>query len=623
MLVGVGAGLRAKSLLHAAREYASHRGGQWFAVSVETPESLTLLEQQTRAENLVMARQLGAEVILATGSHVGRTLLRVAQEHHISLLILGKPSRLSSVQLWGDASPVEWLQRNSGALGILLLPTVELPAGVIGPILGVKPDLSSRAWRDYAGAALVAGMATLVSLLVEPFVGYWSVALIYLLGVTVGGVSLKRSPTLVLATISGLLWNWLFIPPRFTFYISRPQDLMMFSMFFVVALTVGHLTARLAKRERMERRLEVRARALYQLTRQLAAARSQAEVVEIVVHQVRAVFDLDSFVVLSTPEARHCPIPVPFGGAAASESELQFIRELHESGCSGANAGGRQSGSLLCLPLIVSQRMEGVLAVRIQQGAVLEPGQHELLDAFAAQLAIVFEIQRLAQEERRVKWLAESERLQKTLFDSVSHELKTPIAAIRVALEQPVLDVVEVRRANDRLRRSVEHLLNASRIESGLIKPARVWCDPVDIIHDAMALSQTQGGIAVSTREPLPFLLVDAGLAAQSLATLLENALLYGGRDPAPLLEVREEGGFIQFSVSDHGPGIPFGEEERIFEKFYRLPGSRPGGVGLGLAIARSFAQIQGGSLAASQRGDDGSVITLKLPVGGRPQLPE
>ncbi|MEI6872840.1 MAG: ATP-binding protein, partial [Verrucomicrobiota bacterium] len=363
---------------------------------------------------------------------------------------------------------------------------------------------------------------------------------------------------------------------------------------------------------------------LYQLTRQLAAATSRAEAVETVILQIRSVFDLDAFVFLRNSDGGLSPVMVPFTGTISSEAELNMVKDVFDAGCSlGANTEARALGCLLCLPLVVSERLEGVLAVRMQEGGVLDPAQHELLDSFAAQLAIVSEVQRLAQEERRVKLLAESERLQKTLFDSVSHELKTPIAAMRVALEQAHVDVDEIKRANDRLHRAVEHLLNATRFESGLIKPVREWCEPAEIVHEALAISHTEGKIKISIQEPLPLLLVDVGLAIQSLATILENAITHGSADPCPLLSVHETSERVCFCVSDGGSGIPLGEEEKIFEKFYRLPGTRSGGLGLGLAIARSFLEIQGGSLSVSRRESGGAVFSMQLPLGGEPQLPE
>jgi two-component system sensor histidine kinase KdpD len=562
-------------------------------------------------------------VILSSGSHVGRTLLRVAQELKVRLLILGKPAPRFALRFWEEDSPVGWLQQNSGSLEILLVPTAPLPDPEARPILGGFPESKRRMLRDYAGVTLVATAATAVGLFMEPFVGYWSVALVYLLGVTAAGVTLERSPTLALATMSALLWNWLFIPPRFTFYINRPQDLMMFAMFFVVALAVGHLTARLSTRERMETRLELRARALYDLTRQLAASKSVAEAVEAVVLQIKKVFELKAVVFLGGENGELAPVVLSGEREALRGKELRFLEEVYTNGrAQGMGAQSAALPGLLCVPLIVSGRIEGVLAVRLPNDGVLDPAQHELLDAFASQLAIVSEIQRLAQESRRIQLLADSEKLQKTLFDSVSHELKTPIAAIRVALEQPQFDVEEVRRANDRLHRSVECLLNATRVESGLLRLTREWCEAAEIVHGALALSRTEGCIQVSISESVPLVFVDVGLAVQSLATLLENAVMHGSSQPSPRVDVYESEGCVCFRVSDHGRGVR-GKEDKIFEKFYRLPGTRAGGLGLGLSIARSLAEAQGGTLAALTVEHPGAVFLLQLPLGGKPQVPE
>lgn len=624
LMVAIGVSPRSQSLLRAAKQCVSVSGGQWLAVCVDTPNTLSPQEKQFRAENLMLARQLGAEVVLASGTHVGRTLLRVAQERQVSHLLVGKTPITHKFKLWRRMPLGDWLHHNSGDIAIILLSTREIDTLKERPVLGAFPESKESLTRDFLGAGAVAGTATLVSLLIEPFVGYWSVALVYLLGVTVAGVSLKRSPTLVLATLSGLLWNWLFIPPKFTFYISRPEDLMMFAMFFVVALSVGHLTARLFHREQMEKRLELRASALYQLTRQLAAATTTQEVVDAVILQIKKAFNLDASVFLCDTAGKLVLAPSRSTEWVPDNASIALIKKAFENTSPAAGTFESSFGtSCMCLPLVMSERVEGVLAVHLEGGGIIDPSQRELLDAFASQLAIVTEVQRLALEERRTSLILESERLQKMLFDSVSHELKTPIAAIRVALEQASPDIEEIKRANDRLHRSVEHLLSATRLESGLIKPSAEWCEPTELVNAAIELTNADGKIRVQCADCLPLMRVDVGLGTQSLATLLENALVHGGTNPQPLVSVFSNGDEICFDVSDSGPGIPSGAEEQIFDKFYRLPGSVPGGLGLGLSIARSFAEVQGGSIQCIRTQKNGAVFRLRLPLGGEAQFPE
>jgi two-component system sensor histidine kinase KdpD len=279
--------------------------------------------------------------------------------------------------------------------------------------------------------------------------------------------------------------------------------------------------------------------------------------------------------------------------------------------------------SAVYLPLLVADRMEGVLAVELANQRALGANQRPLLEAFATQLAVMVEKERLARAHRRAEVLLEAEKLQKTLFDSVSHELKTPIAAISAALDQPVLDRFEIARANDRLRRSVEHLLDATRIESGMLKPTLEWCDPVELARDAIAragLAHDQ--VCIDAPAELPSIRIDAGLLQQALATLLHNGATHGNSLEPCVLAIRHEEDLIRFDVTDRGPGLAHGHEEKLFEKFYRGPRSSTGGLGLGLSIARRLAEAHGGTLTSENRPAGGARFTLRVPIGGELHLP-
>ncbi len=619
-LVGVSAGPRAAELIRWTRRYAAGLDAPWVAVAVETSHKLGSKEERLLAVNLAFARQLGGEVVLTSGTHVGEALLRVAREHRVTQIVLGKPAGIPWLWLLRHRSPVAWLIRHSGGIDLQLVCTEAGNDEVTLPPVKKRPGW----FRHYAVSLGISLGATLASLLLEPFVGYWSVALIYLLTVTVAGATLRRGPTLLLAAINALVWNWLFIPPKFTFFIRAPQDMMMFAMFFVVAMVVGHLTTRLRERELLEHRLELRATALYQLTRKLAATTTRDEAVREVLAQIKRIFDLDAAAYLRDESGQFegtahqagdwVPKPLEEGVAAWA------FQKKRPAG-RGTDAVPEAEG--LYLPLVVADWVEGVLAIRMGADVVLEPAQRELLDAFASQLAIVAEVQRLAHAQRRAQVLAESERLQKTLFDSVSHELKTPIAAIRAALEQPKVEYEEVRKANDRLSRAVEHLLSATRIESGMVKPVPEWCDPVELAREACAVAAVGARIALAPALSLPLIRVDPGLSTQALVTLLENALTHGASAQTPTFAVTLHEGFVCFEIRDFGHGLPIGMEEKVFTKFFRLPGAPAGGVGLGLSIARQFAEIQGGTLMGRNGPGGGALFTLSLPIGGEPKIPE
>lgn len=627
LMVAVSASPHSAELLRWTRRYAAGLEASWVAVTVETPDPLSAEDEKRRGTNLGIARQLGAEVILTSGTHVGEALLQVAQQQGVSQIIMGKPHGPAWRWLCVSRSPVAWMIEHSGRIDVQLVRT-DGPVDAPPRALVAVPR---RSLREHGIAFGLVGAVTVGGLLFQDVIGYWSVALLYLLTVTVGGIYLRRGPTLLLAALSALLWNYLFIPPVFTFIISAPHDAMMFTMFFVVAITVGHLTTRLGERERLERRREQRSSALYRLTRSLAAITTREAAVREVISQVQSSFGLHAAVFLRDEAGT-------FHGGATAESTWQ--PPAKEEGVAAwafqnRRAAGRDTDALpdsigLHLPLLVGDRVEGVLALELGAESVLSPEQRELLEAFASQLAIVAEKERLAHAQRKAQVVAESERLQKTLFDSVSHELKTPIAAIRAALDQPTIDRDEVHSANERLRRTVDHLLDATRLESGMLKPTMEWCDPWElaneaIIHAGVAMDRVHVilGDPDHPEQDLPTIRADAGLVKQALATLLHNALTHGAAHEPAVLRLRRDGESITFEVTDRGPGIPHGAEERIFEKFYRAAGARPGGVGLGLSIARRLAEAHGGTLMAENRPAGGARFVLRLPIGGELHLPE
>lgn len=620
LLVAVSSSPHSAELVRWTRRYAASMEAPWIAVGVETALTLRPEDEKRRAANLSLARQLGAEIVLTSGAHVGEAILRVARERGVTQIVMGKPQ--GSMWQWflRRRSPVLWLLQNSGRIDVQLVRT----EGPSDPLPETAPDSGPHCRFQYAIAVAVALAATTVGKVIHHFAGYWSVALLYLLTVTIAGVSMRRGPTFLLATLSALLWNLLFIPPLYTLYIHQTHDVLMFVMFFVVALVISHLTSRLHDRERLERRHEQRSRALYQLTRALAAATTRDQAVRHVLAQIQSTFGFHAAALLRDDQGAFsgCPHPDSTWHLSAKEEGVAGWA-FQKKRPAGRGTDALPDAEGLHIPLLVNERVEGVLAVQMPSGAVLGSEQRELLEAFAGQLAIVAEIHRLALEERKAQVLAESERFQKTLFDSVSHELKTPIAAIGAALDQPELHRDELRAANDRLRRAVEHLLDATRIESGMLKPMPEWADPGELAHEAVNTAAAEGKVHVALEPDAPMIRVDPGLTAQALATLIENALNHGASHEPPVLTVRREAETMRFEVADRGRGIPPGEEEKIFHKFKRAPGTPSGGLGLGLSIARHLAEAQGGTLIAENRPAGGARFILALPIGGEPKLPE
>ncbi len=614
LLVAVSASPYSERLIRYTRRLASSMEASWIVANIEGPRSLSKEEQARLTRYLALARQLGAEVISTPGRDVSETLLRLARENNVTQIVVGK-SLGPSWAFW-KRDLVRWLMRNSGNIDIHMIPAEE---GARPRRERLEERLARTAWREFVVALAVAGAVTGVSLAIFDYTGYWAVALFYLLAVVLAGMRLSRWPTLFLATLSALLWNFLFIPPRFTFYISLFQDFVMFGAYFVIAIVIGQLATQLREREQAERRREERATALYRFTRDLAASRDLDEALPKVLALIKNSFQADPGIWLRDE-----------GGLSQHPASMYRCSTKDESVAMWAfqkkQAAGRSTDTLpdaesLHVPLVTGDRSEGVLSLRLTSTPTIE--QRELMDAFAAQLALFVYKERALEERRAAQLARQSEKLQRALFDSVSHELKTPLAAISAALQQPQPDRAELKQAVGRLTRTVDHLLDATRLESGLLQPVREWCDPGELLRDAIARARLkEKAFTVNIAPDLPAISVDARLIEQALICVLANASLHGASKEPIEIRVARDNSIMVFSVADRGPGLVAGEENRVFEKFYRRPGTAPGGLGLGLWIARQLVEAHGGQIVAQNRDGGGARFSICLPIGEAMRLP-
>jgi two-component system sensor histidine kinase KdpD len=616
LLVAVSASPYSERLIRYTRRLAASMEATWIVANVEKPQPLSQEEQTRLTRYLALARQLGAEVISTASIDVGEALLRIARQHNVTQIVLGKPLRPR--WLFWKRDPLQWLVRHSGNIDIHIIPGEEPTQRP--PHQPIEEWLARTPWREYGIAILIAAAVTAFSLPIFPYTGYSAVALFYLLAVVFAGIRLRRGPTLFLATLSALLWNFLFVPPRFTFYIGQFQDLMMFCAYFIIALVVGHLATQLHAREQSERRREQRATALYRLTRALAASRDVDQALPKVLELIKETFEADAAVWLQR-DANLVRQPASmFVPSEKDESVAAWAFQKKQ--VAGKSTDTLPDAESFHVPLITGNRAEGVLTVRLAHAPTIE--QRELLDTFAAQLALFINKERALEQSRAAQISRQSEKLQKALLDSVSHELKTPLAAMSAALHQPQLDRAELEQAVGRLSRTVDHLLDATRLESGLLRPVQEWCDPGELLRDAISrVGLKQNAVRLSIDSNLPAISVDAHLIEQALIALLSNAAVHGTSNLPIEVSARRVESTLVFSVADHGAGLVKGEENKVFEKFYRRPGTAPGGLGLGLSIARQLVEAHSGQITAQNRADGtGAIFSIRLPIGEPMQLP-
>ncbi len=471
---------------------------------------------------------------------------------------------------------------------------------------------------------------SLPALLLHHWLGSRAISLVYLLTVVVLALFVGRGATLLAVTLSALLWDFFFLPPIPNLRIASGEDLFTFATYFVVAGVVGELTARIRAQEQTERRRERRATALYQLTRGMVGAANRDELVRAVVEQTAGAFEAEIAVLLTDARGSLSFHAHPAGTYEVPGPEQPAAEAAFESGQpAGRFTDQFPQAAALYVPLVSAEVRHGVLAVHLGQPREPSPGQQNLLQAFVHQIALALDRQRLREEFDRAKSLAESERLGRTLLNSVSHEIRTPLAAIQSATanltdgpDRPLSAsqqamVGEILEATARLNRLVGHVLDISRLESGHLQLRREPCDVRDLVQVAVRETRqelAQHSLRVSVPASLGLVSLDFVLTQQALGNLLANAARHTPAGTAVEVTARREKGFLLLSVADRGPGLPSAVLPRVFDKFYRGPQAPTGGTGLGLSLAKGFIEAQGGQVQAQNRTGGGAEFTLRLP---------
>jgi two-component system sensor histidine kinase KdpD len=415
---------------------------------------------------------------------------------------------------------------------------------------------------------------------------------------------------------------------------------------FVVMLIVGFMVSRLTRRIRADaeaaRERERRTAALFGMSRELLLAASRDGIVEAATRHLRDFFAADAVVLLAEDAEAPPRIVGAAGGVAGGASDEAIAGWVHEHGKPAGYGTTTLPGSnVLFLPLVGSSGPLGVLGVALgRRGADLTPSQRQLLETFVSQIAQALDRAKLAEEASVARIAAETERTRSTLLSALSHDLKTPIAVIAGAAdvltqepggvdEESRRDLVAtIREETGRLASVINDLLDLTRLESGGMRVQKEWHPLEEIVASALSRLESRlrrHPVELEIPEPMVLVPADAVLVEQVLINLVENATKYSADGQPIQVRARQGDGEVVVEVLDRGKGIPVGQEEAIFERFYRTPDSqRAEGTGLGLAIARAIIRAHGGTIGARNRDGGGSVFSFTLPLEGEPPtLPE
>jgi two-component system sensor histidine kinase KdpD len=490
-------------------------------------------------------------------------------------------------------------------------------------------------WRGFGLAILAVAACSAVA---APLAGRFALAnliMVYLFGVIVVALRAGRGPAALASVLSVAAFDFFFVPPRLTFAVADTQYLLTFGVMLAVALVISGLTARVRDQAEAARARERRTAALYAVSRACAGAGETYEVVRVAGRHLSEVFESQVAIFLPHRDGRLTTAfaeNAPFTRDPKEHSVVQWAFDHAEK--AGLGTDTLPGSEAIYVPLVVSRGPVGAIGLRPGAGqGTLDSERLHLLEAFANQIALAVERTNLAAEAQTAELQVETERMRGALLASVSHDLRTPLAAIagssstllrggETLTDEARRELLEsVNEEAGRLNRFIANLLDMTRLDAGAITVRKEWQPVEEVVGAAIGqLEERLAGREVRTRIPesLPLAPLDTTLIGQALVNLFENALKYTPAGSPIDIAARVEGDSVVIEVADRGPGLAAGEELRVFDKFYRLrtETGQPG-AGLGLAICKAIAAAHGGNITATNRPGGGSVFSLRLPLGG------
>lgn len=639
LLVCVGPDEGGERLVRQAARLASSLNAGWIGVTLTRPG----LPADPARDRLIsgalsLAESLGAEVQRLTSDNFTQDILRIARRENVTQIVVGRRPSVSLFRWFTRSLPNELLQ-HAGEIRVMVMPLIGTPEAA--------PTFLTRliTWVVHPGflvdlglAALGAGLGTAVGVGLDAVMELPNLSMVFLVSVLACSALRGTRSAVLAAVLSFLAYNYFFIDPVHTMTIAKPHELFALLIFLVVATLTGSLTGRVRAQARaaMTQTRVIEAQAAF--SRKLAAASTEDDVLWTTATQLHTM--LGGKAILLAPEGGELIARAAWPpDELADPAEMTAARWAMEKG----EAAGWRTGTLPNIrfrfqPLITSRRVVAVLGFEpLDHGTPLAAEDETTLVALAEQAAIALDRALLVREAVKAAALRENENIRDALLASLSHDLRTPLAAITGSvstLQQAANTLPEDQREDllqtiqqeaGRLNRFVTNLLEMSRIESGAIKMKRDWVDVGDAIRNAAercAKAHSTRKTKISLASDLRFVRGDQELLGQVIFNLLDNAHKYS-EEGEVAVHARNDGDQVVISVTDEGPGIKPADLDRIFEKFYRGGGTdrRRPGTGLGLSICKGLVHAMGGTIqaespAARRRG---TRLIVRLPAAEVP----
>lgn len=629
ILVCVGPGAESLKLIRSARRLATTLQSTWVAVYVDSPLKEASVEERNKSiKNLRVAEQLGAETTILMGLDVVKEIMRYAREQNITLIMVWK----HIVPRWQDIFHqclADEIVRNSGEINVYIITGRALE---FEDKLKIRDKFKLSLSTCYIIAACAVVVTTSLNFLLYKFLATRNIIIIYIVTVTLIALLGRIGPSLLAAILSFFAYNWFFFPYLFSFSVTNFEYMAILLLTICLGQIISNLTSLNRKQAEAAKASERKATALHRLSRKLASARGYMKLLEIGANYIAELFDSDVMVLMPDNQELVTKISVNTQQTLGPK-ELGVAQWVFDLGqIAGLGTGTLPEADAIYVPLLASQTTMGVLRIHPKHPEKLfTPDQMHFLETCANQIALTIEVDRLQEHRKEVEIEKEIDHTRNVLLQSVSQDLRAPLAAImltastlmqmsrQLSPERILRFGQTIYSESEQLSRLINNLLQITYLESAAIKLQKEPASLQDLVAEVIKSSRDKLGktpVYIHIPPEIPLIRFDKVLMEGVFSNLLDNAIKFAPREQTIEIFALVDIDRVVVSVEDRGPGIDGDEQSKLFEKFYRgrmLTSKR--GLGLGLAICRIIIEAHGGQIWAQNRVGGGAAFKFSLPL--------
>lgn len=617
LLVAIGPSPYSEYLIKWTKKTAFNLKAQWLAVNIESSRELSNNEKKIIDKNIDLARQLGATIITTADEDIVNGIIRVAKEQNVSQIVVGKPLLFSLKNIL-KKNITDRLIKESGDIDVYVVsaPGAKRKAPKKNSFklkLELKENLVV-----YSFLALI----TIFGYFAQNFISYWGISLIYLLYIVFVSSVYKRLTSLLVSFFSGVLWNFLFIPPKFTLFISKPDDILMYFVFFVVAIVTGNLTSKLHVKETFLRNREKNLELLYELAKEMVTSISFDKLMSQAISYIQRFLEAEVqiFIADKTNESLY-PLN---SNLETKEKDIAFW-VLKNGKSAGKGTATLSNSHYHFYPIHSADKVEGVIILKFKSNSFSINEEYLKTVSFMLGSSIMKETISKIQQNLLIE--EETEKLYSIILRSISHELKTPVTSIALSAEglkdEKIMNdkeakefiIDDISKGAERLNRIITNLLDMTRIESGRLKLNLQWHDLNDLISYSISKYSKELGehdFEKVIENVIPPIKLDFGLIEQVISNLLYNAIIHTKQKSQIKIVTSSDANNYYIEVIDNGGGIK--NIEKIFNKFYKEEPKKTGGLGIGLSICKSIIDYHKWHLTAYNNTLGGASFKITIP---------